>query len=232
MAQSIEPEPLSRKLAGGVIILAIVIGTALAVNGFDKHKGRLQIRDIEIENKDETVRQLDLKLNKTNQVITDQLESKESDQKRLEEAEKEKLRLEQELQKTKEQLQAKLDAKNNQSNTAYAGAEKPQPVGDKSTWMTQAGIPQSDWAYVDWMVQHESGWKHTADNPSSSAYGLCQALPGSKMATAGADWKTNPVTQLKWCHSYALSRYGTWAKAKAHWLAKVPIKGKSVGNWW
>ena len=48
------------------------------------------------------------------------------------------------------------------------------------------------------IVSHESGWNPSATNASSGAYGLVQALPGSKMASAGADWKTNPSTQIKW----------------------------------
>jgi hypothetical protein len=56
---------------------------------------------------------------------------------------------------------------------------------------------------------HESGWRHNADNPNSSAYGIPQALPGSKMASAGADWRTNPETQIKWGLSYIDKRYNT-----------------------
>ena len=55
----------------------------------------------------------------------------------------------------------------------------------------------------------ESGWRVNADNPSSSAYGIPQALPGSKMATAGADWATNPVTQIRWGLGYIQDRYGS-----------------------
>ena len=66
-------------------------------------------------------------------------------------------------------------------------------------------------------VQHESGWNPSATNASSGAYGLVQALPGSKMASAGADWKTNPATQIKWGLDYMNSRYGSPAKAWAFW---------------
>ncbi len=55
----------------------------------------------------------------------------------------------------------------------------------------------------------ESGWRVDADNPSSSAYGIPQALPGSKMASAGADWATNPVTQIRWGLGYIADRYGS-----------------------
>ncbi|WP_235438792.1 transglycosylase SLT domain-containing protein, partial [Streptomyces yangpuensis] len=59
------------------------------------------------------------------------------------------------------------------------------------------------------IVSRESGWNHTATNASSGAYGLVQALPASKMASAGADWKTNPATQIKWGLDYMNERYGS-----------------------
>ncbi|MEV5238255.1 transglycosylase SLT domain-containing protein [Streptomyces cinnamoneus] len=69
------------------------------------------------------------------------------------------------------------------------------------------------------IVEHESGWKHTATNASSGAYGLVQALPGSKMASAGADWKTNPATQIKWGMDYMKDRYGSPCGAWNFWQA-------------
>ncbi|MDR0990670.1 MAG: ubiquitin-like domain-containing protein [Propionibacteriaceae bacterium] len=57
--------------------------------------------------------------------------------------------------------------------------------------------------------QRESGWRTTAGNPSTGAYGIPQALPGSKMASAGADWQTNPATQITWGLGYISQRYGT-----------------------
>jgi hypothetical protein len=64
---------------------------------------------------------------------------------------------------------------------------------------------------------NESGWSTTSGNPSSGAYGIPQALPGNKMAAYGADWKTNPVTQIKWGLSYIRGRYGNPCAAYAHW---------------
>lgn len=61
----------------------------------------------------------------------------------------------------------------------------------------------------DNIIMRESLWKVTADNPTSSAYGIPQALPGSKMASEGADWRTNPATQIKWGLKYVKDRYGT-----------------------
>lgn len=84
--------------------------------------------------------------------------------------------------------------------------------------MARAGIAPGDYQYADYIISHESGWRPNAGSPSGP-YGLCQAYPGSKMASAGADWQTNPVTQLRWCHGYAMSRYGSWAAAYNHWVA-------------
>ncbi|WP_211367452.1 transglycosylase SLT domain-containing protein [Streptomyces sedi] len=69
------------------------------------------------------------------------------------------------------------------------------------------------------IVDHESGWDHTATNPSSGAYGLMQALPGSKMASAGSDWQTNPATQIQWGVNYMESRYGSPCGAWEFWQA-------------
>jgi hypothetical protein len=69
------------------------------------------------------------------------------------------------------------------------------------------------------IVSHESSWNPRAVNPSSGAYGLVQALPGSKMASAGADWRTNPTTQIKWGIHYMDSRYGSPCGAWSFWQA-------------
>lgn len=84
--------------------------------------------------------------------------------------------------------------------------------------MALAGIPPGDYTYVDYIVSHESGWNPSARN-ASGAYGLCQALPGSKMASAGSDWATNPITQLSWCDGYANGHYGGWAAAYNYWVS-------------
>ncbi|MFE2726270.1 transglycosylase SLT domain-containing protein [Kitasatospora sp. NPDC059327] len=67
------------------------------------------------------------------------------------------------------------------------------------------------------IVKRESGWDYTATNKSSGAYGLVQALPGTKMASAGADWRTNPATQIKWGLNYMNSRYGSPCGAWSFW---------------
>ncbi|WP_316519825.1 transglycosylase SLT domain-containing protein [Kitasatospora brasiliensis] len=67
------------------------------------------------------------------------------------------------------------------------------------------------------IVYRESSWNPLAVNASSGAYGLVQALPGTKMASAGADWRTNPATQIKWGLNYMNTRYGSPCAAWAFW---------------
>ncbi|MFF9812447.1 lytic transglycosylase domain-containing protein [Streptomyces sp. NPDC014006] len=69
------------------------------------------------------------------------------------------------------------------------------------------------------IVERESGWNPNATNSSSGAYGLVQALPASKMASAGSDWKTNPATQIKWGMNYMNERYGSPCGAWNFWQA-------------
>jgi hypothetical protein len=70
----------------------------------------------------------------------------------------------------------------------------------------------------------ESGWRWNAKNPSSGAYGIPQALPASKMASAGSDWRTNARTQIRWGMDYIKHRpdYGTPAAAYSKWLSRSP----------
>lgn len=96
----------------------------------------------------------------------------------------------------------------------------PIPTAEQSGLLSAAGIPASEHGNATYLVNKESRWNPSATNRSSGAYGLPQALPGSKMASAGADWQTNPVTQLRWMNGYVLGRYGSWANAVAHSRAK------------
>lgn len=97
------------------------------------------------------------------------------------------------------------------------------PSGSKADWMRAAGISDSDFGYVDYIISHESGWNYHAVNRSSGAYGLPQSLPAGKLASAGADWRDNPVTQLRWANNYAVGRYGSWEAAYHFW---------TVNHWW
>jgi hypothetical protein len=77
-------------------------------------------------------------------------------------------------------------------------------------------LSPADFACTDELAKRESGWSTTATNPSSGAYGVAQSLPAGKMASAGADWRTNGRTQVNWMISYMNERYGSPCAALAH----------------
>lgn len=120
---------------------------------------------------------------------------------------------------------------------------QPEPVitpftyGLPREWFRDAGVGDANYRAVDHILSKESSWcpynwegevgacrnYHGAPTDPSIGYGLCQATPANKMASAGSDWATNPTTQMKWCDSYAKERYGGWGKAYQFWLAN---------RWW
>ncbi|GAA1513931.1 transglycosylase SLT domain-containing protein [Streptomyces albidochromogenes] len=85
--------------------------------------------------------------------------------------------------------------------------------------MARQMVPGDQFQCFSNIVNHESTWNYQAQNPSSGAYGLVQALPGSKMSSAGADWQTNPATQIKWGLNYMDERYGSPCGAWSFWQA-------------
>jgi resuscitation-promoting factor RpfB len=85
------------------------------------------------------------------------------------------------------------------------------------TIATREGLNQQQWVCLDSLWQQESKFQTNARNRRSGAFGIPQALPASRMASAGADWRTNPATQVKWGLSYIRVRYGTACNAWAHW---------------
>ena len=82
--------------------------------------------------------------------------------------------------------------------------------------MARQGFSADDQSCLLWLWNRESGWRTNAYNASSGAYGIPQALPGSKMGNYAADWRTNYETQVMWGLIYIWGRYGTPCAAWAH----------------
>ena len=86
--------------------------------------------------------------------------------------------------------------------------------------LAEYGWSQSQFGCLDSLFDRESHWNPRAMNSSSGAYGIPQALPGTKMASAGADWRYNPETQIRWGLGYIQARYGTpcgaWGHSQSH----------------
>ncbi|WP_410809813.1 lytic transglycosylase domain-containing protein [Micromonospora sp. 067-2] len=75
--------------------------------------------------------------------------------------------------------------------------------------MISAGFGIAEFPCLEKLWTKESGWNHKASNSGSGAFGIPQALPGSKMGTVAADWRTNPATQITWGLRYIKGRYDT-----------------------
>lgn len=132
------------------------------------------------------------------------------------------------------------NTQNNQSQSQSTPAPQPQPApapqptpsaeASAGLWhptvaqaqayaaaaAAQYGWTGAQWDALVWIWDHESGWRWDADNPRSDAYGIPQALPGSKM---GSGWQDDGAVQINWGLQYISQRYGSPLSAKQYWLA-------------
>ena len=102
--------------------------------------------------------------------------------------------------------------------TIVAAGPPPDPSsaqGIAYNMLASFGFSTDQYGCLNDIWSRESGWRYNAEN-ASGAYGIPQALPGSKMASAGADWQTDPTTQIKWGLGYIKNVYGTPCNAWAH----------------
>lgn len=159
-------------------------------------------------------------------------EKKREEEERKEQEHKDQERIATESQKTTSTSNNDQESTNNtqtenRGNGSQGGSQSntfpPTQQGAKDAFnaiTAEYGI--SGWEKDGWasIIKRESNWNPTIWNSQGSgAYGLPQALPGNKMASAGSDWKTNPYTQLKWMYSYMVGRYGSIGGAVSFWNA-------------
>jgi len=106
------------------------------------------------------------------------------------------------------------------SSSQAPSDSSPQPSGNPqqiaSGMLGSYGWSSSECGCLMSLWNLESGWNVYASNPSSGAYGIPQALPGSKMASAGPDWQSNAATQIRWGLGYIKSLYGSPCGAWSH----------------
>ncbi|WP_327234716.1 lytic transglycosylase domain-containing protein [Streptomyces sp. NBC_01317] len=123
-----------------------------------------------------------------------------------------------EAAEAKAKAEAEKKAKESTVSIASFSAQSSYTVAEVQAIARQL-VPADQFQCFSNIVNHESTWNYKAQNASSGAYGLVQALPGSKMASAGADWQTNPATQIKWGLGYMDDRYGSPCGAWSFWQA-------------
>lgn len=105
------------------------------------------------------------------------------------------------------------------ANRGYLpGTTDPRDIA-RQILQNKYGYGAGQFACFDNIISRESRWNVHATNPSSGAYGLAQALPGSKMASIASDWRTNPATQIIWGVQYMDNRYGSPCEAWSFWQA-------------
>lgn len=113
-----------------------------------------------------------------------------------------------------------LSADSGPARTASVDLSDGDPRDIARALMPQFGFGADQFGCLDSLWIRESQWNPAAHNPSSGAHGIPQSLPGSKMASAGPDWETNPVTQITWGLGYIRDRYGSpcgaWAHSESH----------------
>lgn len=209
----------------------IRVGLAIALLGFIglglnqiKHDREVkQIQRIEIKSNEAKLIELDNKYKDVLEQKTNTEAEKEEQQKRIDELESERERLERELQaklnKQAEDKKKLAEAAKNATGTQTASAIS----GDKESWMRQAGI--SDIYHAQKIVHKESTWRVGVVN-KIGCIGLIQACPDGlkpRMVAECPHWANDPVCQLRVAESYMKARYGTWANA---WNFHVR------SNWW
>jgi hypothetical protein len=113
------------------------------------------------------------------------------------------------------QAAAKAAARDAQRRSIIDNA-RTDPRSAARAMLADFGFADSQFSCLNSLWTRESNWLYTATNSSSGAYGIPQALPASKMATVGADYRTNPLTQIKWGLGYIKDVYGTPCGAWAH----------------
>lgn len=90
------------------------------------------------------------------------------------------------------------------------------PHGIARSMLRDFGWSKRQFKFLDWLWNRESSWNVRASNPYSGAYGIPQAVPGSKMASAGSNWRTSARTQIRWGLDYIHGRYGSPLGAWRH----------------
>ena len=120
--------------------------------------------------------------------------------------------------KTKAKVKAKKHKHVSRSHTRTFSA----PTSGSNRRIGKRLAAEHGWTGEEWVCLNnlwtkESGWSTRSSNSSGSAWGIPQALPGSKMRSAGTDWRTNPATQITWGIGYIEHRYRFACNAWAHW---------------
>lgn len=184
----------------------------------------LKLKSVEVKSLNTELDQLNLKYDDLNQQLEKANQDKDLNKQKVNELQDQKKKLEEEKKRLEQELQAKAEAK---TKLAQASTQVVNTVTGTQTAYAASGIDCNNQTTAKAFIYcHESGNDPTSVN-AYGCRGLGQACPGTKLP-CGEDY----ACQDEYFTNYMLQRYHTWEAAKAFWLARVPINGKDVGNWW
>lgn len=219
-------------------ITIVVLGAAMlfgfvayGINDAVQRNNKLEFQKVQLKSKAIEIEQLNTKQDKLLQDLKKAQEDKNTSQEELKKLQEQGQKFLEEKKQLEAQLQAKAEAKNRLSvaatRVANVGvATASASSGGCDSYIAQAGITHP--IAVELITRENNACDPCVYNDGSPtggrncnydgerAYGIPQSLPGNKMASEGADWRTNPVTQLRWMQKYVYGRYGSWESAKAH----------------
>lgn len=208
----------------------VIVGIADAV----KTKDKLDFQQVEIKSRNSEIKGLDVDYDKLNQELDNASKDKETNEAEVKKLEEERKKLEEEkarLEKEVSVLQEKKLAKASQTviNTVTATETAlAQTESVKTVVTTGSVINCSNPLNAKQFIYCKESTNRPYATNEIGCRGLGQACPGSKLPCGDYDY----VCQDNWFTNYMSERYGSWEKAKAFWLARVPINGKDVGHWW
>jgi outer membrane murein-binding lipoprotein Lpp len=201
----------------GAILLAVAF-TGLAIIGAINNRQEIHSKNIQIESKNFKLQKLETEFKQLNEDYEKAKTDNTLDSQKEQEYQKH-------IQELEDRYKA-LEVSKAEEKAAKALAAQVQ-IPKVAAASTGGSIDCNNQTTAKaFMYCHESGNDPTAMN-AGGCRGLGQACPGSKLP-CGADY----ACQDAWFTNYMQERYGSWEAAKAHWLARVPINGRDVGNWW
>jgi hypothetical protein len=218
---------LRRPAVTSSLLLAVVATTAAGYQATDRHQTGAASFTVSTEAIQQANELSDAKIEDTARLAADRNDTNASiaavqEQDRIAAAAAAKaaaqVRAEAAKKAARDKARKALEAK---KQAVIANAQK-DPRAAARALMPEFGFGAGQWGCLDNLWMGESGWRYTAENSSSGAYGIPQALPGSKMTTVAADWRTNPATQIKWGLQYIKSSYGTPCGAWSAWQSRSP----------
>lgn len=224
---------IKKPILVGVGILLLAAFIILAINDVTKKRELRELQEVQIKSKSIQVKEIQLEQDKVEEKLNKAIEDKNASQEEVNKAKEEAEALRIKTQELEAQLQAKLEAKN---KLALASTKTINAVTATHTASAASGGSCSDYmrqAGITHPIAHEivnrenrgcdpcvynngtATGGRDCNYQGGNAYGIPQSLPGSKMASHGADWRTNPVTQFRWMQDYVYGRYGSWEAARA-----------------